>query len=700
MCKMDEKLLNDKESLYSEVTRIVYDKEIKQIVDRIFWGSSTLVRMENEILPYIIEPIFNEFNRRNNERDVNKRRKIKLLGLEIDTSDLGYQGMLAKFHEEVKTDEADVFLFPHIDLMTAADTGLTGVTKQFIQIISSYPEITIIGFFDPNIYTHETIKEHFSSKIEIFGLNRKTIPKLFFDFERKIFEQLGLQPVKMFKYVSGLNAVRFRKLINILMENKTKIISKGIVPLIKEFTTTKSFELPDINLDNDIGGYEEVKKAIKGNIIELLTKIDNEIGNNNDERIKELENILPKGIIFHGPPGTGKTLFAKAIASSLNASMQIISGPEIKSRWHGASEEKLRKIFFEARKNAPSIVVFDELDSIAPARGLYDGGSSGVEHSIVNQLLTELDGFRSDELVIFIGTTNFLESIDPALLRPGRVELKIKIDYPDIESRKKILKIYDKKYKLDLSEEFFEYIIEKTGDFTDFDKGLRYSGDHIHSIAKFLKRELVKKGGSATMEMIRNAFNLTTKPIILSPQEEEVVALHEAGHAVLSYILLPEMALTKITILAENESFVGFTESQLKEKKYTFSYDDIKKRIMVSLGGRIAEKLLLGNPDNYKDNTTGAAGDIKYATLFARYLVEVAGASPLGAIDFAEKKILSEDWKKKVDNQVYKIITESEEQATEILKQKKNLDYILKIRQLLIEKKTIKTKEIMEVFNG
>ncbi len=696
---MDSVFQNDKEGLLKEAVRIAYNKEIGQIVDRILWGTSTIVEMEKEVLPYIIEPIFDEFNRKNNERDDDARKRLKILGLEINTEDLGYQGMLTGFYNDVKSEEADAFLFPHLDLMTSSDTGLTGVTKQFIQILSSYPEITLIGFFDPNIISHETIREHFSSKIEIFGLSRKNIAKLFFDFEKEMFESLKLPPIKMFKYVSGLNAVKFRKLINVLLENRSEMFTKGIVPLIKEFTTTNRFEIPNIKLENDIGGYDNVKETINGNILELLKKIDNDINNKNETAISELEKILPKGIIFYGPPGTGKTLFAKAIASEINASIQIVSGPEIKSRWHGASEEKLRKIFFEARKNAPSIIVFDELDSIAPSRGMYDN-SSGVEHSIVNQLLTELDGFRSDELVIFIGTTNFLDSIDPALLRPGRVELKIKIDYPDTKSRKAILKIYDKKFNLGLTEEFYEYIVEKTGEFIDIEKGLRYSGDHIHSIAKFLKRELIKAGGNVSLEMIKKAFGLTSKPVILSPEEEEVVALHEAGHAVLSYLLLPEMALTKITILADNESFLGFTESQLKEKKYTFTTEEIERRIKVSLGGRIAERLLIGNPDNYNNNTTGAAGDIQQATYLARFLVETAGASVLGAINFQDKDKMSEEWKKRVDDQVYKIISQAEKHATELLKQKKNLDYILKIRQLLIEKKTIKQKEILEVFNG
>ncbi len=133
-------------------------------------------------------------------------------------------------------------------------------------------------------------------------------------------------------------------------------------------------------------------------------------------------------MIFWGPPGTGKTLFAKAMATVIGAAITIVSGPELKSRWVGESEERLRQVFHRARQSAPSIIVFDELDSFAAARGTYTG--SGVEHSMVNQLLTEMDGFHADELVFVVGTTNFVESIDPALLRPGRFEFHLHIPHP------------------------------------------------------------------------------------------------------------------------------------------------------------------------------------------------------------------------------------------------------------------------------
>src|SRR6185436_8007512 len=168
------------------------------------------------------------------------------------------------------------------------------------------------------------------------------------------------------------------------------------------------------------------------------------------ERVRAIEALVPRGMIFWGPPGTGKTLFAKAMATALGAAVIVVSGPELKSKWVGESEENLRQVFLRARQSAPSIIVFDEIDSFAAARGSYEG--SGVEHSMVNQLLTEMDGFRKEELVFIVGTTNFVESLDQALLRPDRFEFHLQVPYPNQEERRAILAIHDRKLELAMSE--------------------------------------------------------------------------------------------------------------------------------------------------------------------------------------------------------------------------------------------------------
>ena len=177
-----------------------------------------------------------------------------------------------------------------------------------------------------------------------------------------------------------------------------------------------------------------MKKRLRAEILDVLAFKDRIT---EADEITRLEELIPRGMIFWGPPGTGKTLFAKAMATAIGAAITVVSGPELKSKWVGESEDNLRQIFHRARQSAPAIIVFDELDSFAAARGTYQG--SGVEHSMVNQLLTEMDGFHREELVFVVGTTNFIEILDPALLRPGRFEFHLHIPYPDADDRREIL---------------------------------------------------------------------------------------------------------------------------------------------------------------------------------------------------------------------------------------------------------------------
>src|SRR6478752_539776 len=174
------------------------------------------------------------------------------------------------------------------------------------------------------------------------------------------------------------------------------------------------------------------------------------------------------------------------MATAIGAAITVVSGPEMKSKWVGESEENIRQIFHQARQSAPSIIVFDELDSFASARGTYTG--SGVEHSMVNQLLTEMDGFHREEMVFVVGTTNFVEILDPALLRPGRFEFHLHIPYPDADARREIVKIYDKKMGLRLSEEALEYAVRRTGRGYTTPTGTAFSGDHINALCRALAR--------------------------------------------------------------------------------------------------------------------------------------------------------------------------------------------------------------------
>src|SRR5439155_6055648 len=224
----------------------------------------------------------------------------------------------------------------------------------------------------------------------------------------------------------------------------------------------------------------------------------------------------------------------KAIASAIGAAVTIVSGPELKSKWIGESEENLRQIFHKARQSAPAIIIFDELDSFASARGTYTG--SGVEHSMVNQLLTEMDGFHKEEMVFVIGTTNFVEILDPALLRPGRFEFHLHIPYPKNDDRREILKIYDRKMKLQMTEEALEFAVRRTGRGYATQTGTPFSGDHLQAMCRAVARLRLRDGraDATTPDDVERGLTEYEDKRQLTPHEEKMVATHEAGHAVCS----------------------------------------------------------------------------------------------------------------------------------------------------------------------
>src|SRR5439155_20410289 len=205
----------------------------------------------------------------------------------------------------------------------------------------------------------------------------------------------------------------------------------------------------------------------------------------------------------------------------------------------GESEENLRQIFVRARQAAPALIVFDELDSFASARGTYTG--SGVEHSMVNQLLTEMDGFRKEELVFVIGTTNFVESLDPALLRPGRFEFHLHIPYPDDADRREILKIYDQKMRLQFTEEAMEYAVRRTGDNYITPTGTPFSGDHLNALCRAVARLRMRVDiqGDTTPRLVERALTELEDKVELVEKDALMVATHEAGHFVCAIFCPP-----------------------------------------------------------------------------------------------------------------------------------------------------------------
>ncbi len=372
----------------------------------------------------------------------------------------------------------------------------------------------------------------------------------------------------------------------------------------------------------------------------------------------------------------------------------MVSGPELKSKWVGESEENLRRIFRQARQAAPSVIVFDEIDAFAHARGTYEG--SGVEHSMVNQLLTEMDGFRKNEMVFVIGTTNFLESLDAALLRPGRFEFLIEIPAPSVEDRREILAIYDRKMDLGLGEELIGHLVRRTEGCADPEAGIPFSGDHLYAICRALKRAVFREGKKTfTVADVDKALQRRTRrPIVLSKEEEHVIAVHEAGHAILAMLIEKATPPERISIHADMQGALGYVLRAARARPYAITADEMRADVCVGLGGYTAERVVFG------DVSIGAYQDLQQANDIARAMVEEFGMSPeLGVrVVVARQAAFSEERKGRIDRAIESILKVEQERAEATIRgHRPLLDAMV---ATLLEKKVIDRAGIQGIVHG
>lgn len=610
---------------------------------------------------------------------------------------MGLMGtMIAHLRDAVRgAVENRVIVLPHLDLLTTSQGGLTAEAREVIPLLYENPELVWLGFKDPSFPLPRVIENLFTHRISLLGIPRARLQHLVTQREARKFGS-EFNPWSLYKYVSGVNAVRLRRLLETLEGEDYPSDPKQAYHQLRQATLSGTLEVPDINLERDIGGYKTVKKQLRSEILDVMTRKDSMT---DPADITRIEELIPKGMIFWGPPGTGKTLFAKGMAASLGAAITVVSGPELKSKWVGESEENLRQIFHKARQSAPSIIVFDELDSFASARGSYTG--SGVEHSMVNQLLTEMDGFHKEEMVFVIGTTNFVEILDPALLRPGRFEFHLHVPYPEAEDRRAILEVYNKKMKLQMPDDTLEYAVKRTGRGYSTPTGTPFSGDHLNALCRSLARIRIRddrKDETTHQDIERALTEWVDKPKMTS-DEENVLATHEAGHAVVSLFCDHSPAIERITIESENPWAFGYVKHQDPAHKYVQTRGFYVDAICVALAAREAEEMLLD------DLSLGAVGDLQTATAIAQDMVEVhgMGGPTIGVAryrsdhdDHVRRPGLSEAQKEALDRGVHEVLEEQRLRAVQILRENRPL--LETMRDMLLEHKTIESKTISELF--
>jgi transitional endoplasmic reticulum ATPase len=440
--------------------RIAHDNDIDLAASYLDSRLSVLVRCEKLLVEHLAVEIA---GRAGGEVHVVEPREPKVAAMGQGGR---RQDVLAALQSAVRNaKDLDIIVVSHLDLLAGgSDAALGQEARELTDVLYERSKVVLLAFVDPSLVIPEVLANRFAVRIAIDILPRDVVAvdgtrmpigqALVTRTEAALFE--GFDPVRLYKHIAGLNAVRLRHAM-IFAANRhangatfTALLAE--LRVFKASTTSGSFDVPNV-LFSSIGGYPEVHAELN----RALTLI------RGSERIPESlrSELLPSGFIFHGPPGTGKTLFAKAVATSFEATILVVSGPEVTDMYVGESERKVREIFAEARRNSPAVIVFDEFDSIAARRSGREDGGARAGNAIVAQLLTEMDGFRPELPVIIIGTTNRLDMIDEALLRPSRFR-PIQIGLPDPEARRAIAKVHAKYFGIDVSDALLDRIAQAT----------------------------------------------------------------------------------------------------------------------------------------------------------------------------------------------------------------------------------------------
>ena len=439
----------------------------------------------------------------------------------------------------------------------------------------------------------------------------------------------------------------------------------------------------------DVAGEDEAK--------ELLTEIVDFL--HNPAKYKEIGASMPKGALLVGPPGTGKTLLAKAVAGEAEVPFFSISGSEFVEMFVGMGAAKVRDLFKQANEKAPCIVFIDEIDTIGKKRdGSGMGGGNDEREQTLNQLLTEMDGFDGSKGVVILAATNRPDSLDPALLRPGRFDRRIPVELPDLQGREEILKVHAKKIKIADSVRFDEIAKAAVG----------ASGAELANIVNEAALRAVRDGRKfATQADFEESIEVVIagyqkKNRVLSNKEKLIVSYHEVGHALVAAKQTDSAPIHKITIIPRTSGALGYTMQVDEQEHFLMSKEELENKIATFTGGRAAEELI------FHSITTGASNDIEQATKIARAMISRYGMSDdfdMVAMENVSNQYLGGDasltcsfeTQTLLDKKVVELVRREHEKATKILTD--NIGKLHEIAKYLYEHETITGEEFMKILN-
>jgi cell division protease FtsH len=445
---------------------------------------------------------------------------------------------------------------------------------------------------------------------------------------------------------------------------------------------------------SDVAGVEEAKDEL----VEVVTFLKD------SQKFINLGARIPKGVLLVGPPGTGKTLLARAVAGEAGVPFFSISGSEFVELFVGAGAARVRDLFEQAKKQAPCIIFIDELDAIGKSRssaGFY-GGNDEREQTL-NQLLTEMDGFSEGEsTVIVLAATNRPESLDPALLRPGRFDRQVLVDRPDLSGRQEILDIYAQKVKL-AKDVDLRAIAARTPGFAGADLA-NLVNEAALLAARNDRSSVLQEDFDEAIERI--VAGLEKKSRVLNDKEKTIVAYHEAGHAIVGAVLPGSNPVAKISIVPRGMAALGYTLQLPTEDRFLLNEDELKGQIATLLGGRSAEEIVFGNV------TTGASNDLQRATDLAERMVMSYGMSQvLGPLAYEKgqqssfldggmanpRRSVSDQTAEAIDREVKGLVESAHQQAHQILT--KNRDLLETMAQTLLDHEVIDGETLTQLLN-
>lgn len=439
---------------------------------------------------------------------------------------------------------------------------------------------------------------------------------------------------------------------------------------------------------NDVAGEDEAKELLQ-EIVDFL---------HNPQKYQDIGAVCPKGALLVGPPGTGKTLLAKAVAGEANVPFFSISGSEFVEMFVGMGASKVRDLFKQANEKAPCIVFIDEIDTIGKKRDNQGYSGNDEREQTLNQLLTEMDGFDASKGVVILAATNRPDSLDPALLRPGRFDRRIPVDLPDLKGREEILKVHARKIKLADNVDFNAIARAASGA-----SGAELA-NMINEAALRAVREnrkfVTQSDLEESIEVVIAGYQKKNK--VLSTKERLIVSYHEIGHALVAALQTHSAPVTKITIIPRTSGALGYTMQVESEERNLMTQEELQNKISTLTGGRCAEKLV------FDSVTTGASNDIEQATKLARAMITRYGMSDKFGMVAMETEInpylggdsslsCSAETAAEIDAMVVETVKKAYDKAMKLLKE--NQGKLHELAKYLYEKETITGEEFMEILN-